>query len=42
MGNVPTYETKIKIFVSRFVLGAWFLVGTVIEYIVIEFLCICR
>lgn len=37
MGNVPTYETKIKIFVSRFVLGAWFLVGTVIEYIVISF-----
>lgn len=42
MGNVPIYETKIKFLGSWFDLGAWFLVGTVIEYIVVEFLCICR
>lgn len=42
MGNVLIYEIKIKIFVLRFVLGVWFFVGIVIEYIVIEFLCICR
>lgn len=41
-GQRTNLWNKIKIFGSRFVLGAWFLVGTVIEYIVIEFLCICR
>lgn len=42
MGNVLIYEIKLKFLGLWFDLGVWFFVGIVIEYIVIEFLCICR